>query len=257
MACFPQLLTGALSQYPIRKSTTCRTIRNQCLDGREIKLADSAGSAIEWTLTFQELIDDEVGALRDFFVSMEGSLGTFTFLDPTDNLLAWSEKFDQSVWQKDPLLQLSSGVADPSGGCCAFHLMNSGGAPQRLKQTLDVPGGYYYSFSLWVRGQAGTVNLVRGVETAVRSVGPDWSRLDFASASGGGGQTVEFGIELGPGAAVDLFGAQVEAQIGASNYKKTTSRAGVYECCRFVDGGLVLSTVGPGRHGCVVRLRAH
>lgn len=66
MACFPQLLTGATSQYPIRKRTAYRTIRNLCLDGREIKLADPAASTIGWTLTFQELVDDEIAALRDF-----------------------------------------------------------------------------------------------------------------------------------------------------------------------------------------------
>src|SRR6476646_7257845 len=99
MRCFPQLLTGASSQYPIRKRSNLRTIRNQCLDGREIKLADTAASSIDWQITFQELIDDEMASLRDFFVSTEGSLGTFTFLDPTDNLLAWSEKFDEPVWQ--------------------------------------------------------------------------------------------------------------------------------------------------------------
>src|SRR5262249_28067481 len=98
MACFPQLLTGASSQYPIRKRSAYRTIRNLCLDGREIKLTDPAASAIDWTLTFEELIDDEISALRDFFGSVEGRLGTFTFLDPTDNLLAWSERFDEAVW---------------------------------------------------------------------------------------------------------------------------------------------------------------
>src|SRR5690242_7336657 len=121
MSCFPQLLTGASSQYPIRKRSVCRTVRNQCMDGREIKLADAAGSSIEWMLTFQELIDEEIAALRDFFLSMEGSLNSFLFLDPTDNLLTWSEAFDQDAWQKDPLLELSGGRSDPSGGSNAFH----------------------------------------------------------------------------------------------------------------------------------------
>src|SRR5437868_12266525 len=105
MPCFPQLLTGASGQYPIRKRSNFRTIRNQCPDGREIKLADLAAWNIDWQLTFRELIDDEMALLQDFFESMEGSLGTFTFLDPTQNLLEWSEKFDEATWQRDPLLQ--------------------------------------------------------------------------------------------------------------------------------------------------------
>src|SRR5207244_9174402 len=95
MQCFPQLLTGASSQYPIQKRNSTRTIRNRCLDGREIKLADPAGSSIEWQLTFQELVDAEIASLLGFFVGTEGSLGTFTFLDPTDNLLAWSERSEE------------------------------------------------------------------------------------------------------------------------------------------------------------------
>jgi hypothetical protein len=187
---------------------------------------------------------------------MEGSLNTFTFLDPTDNLLAWSEKFDEAAWQKDPLLQLTGGVTDPLGATAAFHLANPAGAPLRLKQTLNVPGGYYYSLSVWARsGQAAGVTLLRGGETAACVVNSNWNRLVFASSSSNSDETVEFGIELAPGASVDLFGAQVEAQIGASAYKRTTSKGGTYPMTRFGDDGLVLSTIGPGRHGCLVHLR--
>ena len=45
---------------------------------------------------------------------------------------------------------------------------------------------------------------------------------------------------------MDLFGAQVEAQIGASLYKKTTSAGGIYPNTRFGDDGLEFSTLGPG-----------
>src|ERR1041385_6172370 len=168
MQWFPQLLTGASSQYPIQKRRQTRTIRNQCLDGREIKLADPMASSIEWQLKYQELVDAEIGSLLDFFMRAEGTLGTFTFLDPTDNLLAWSEKFDEAAWQQDPLLQLSSGVDDPFGGSSAFHVANPAGAPLQLKQTLNVPAGYDYSLSIWVHNkQSGTVTLFRAGETTV------------------------------------------------------------------------------------------
>jgi hypothetical protein len=257
MPCFPQLGTGASGQYPIRKRSSLRTIRNQCLDGREIKVADAAASSIDWQLTFQELIDDEMASLRDFFVSIEGSLGTFTFLDPTANLLAWSEKFDEAVWQRDPLLQVSGGAGDPFGGTLAFHAGNPTGAVLRIRQTLNVPGGYYYSLSLSARSdRPGEVTLLRGGETSIRATGPVWNRLVFASASSSSEETVEFGIELAPGASVDLYGAQVEPQIGASLYKKTTSAGGIYPDTRFGEDGLVFSTIGPGRHGCIVHLRS-
>jgi hypothetical protein len=257
MRCFPQLLTGATGQYPIRKSSRLRTIRNQCLDGREIMVADAAASTVDWQLTFQELIDDEVALLRDFFVSMEGSLGTFIFLDPTENLLAWSEKFDADVWQRDPLLQVSGGAGDPFGRDTAFHVANPTGAALRIRQTLNVPGGYNYSLSIWVRSdEPDEVTLVRGGATRIRNTGPAWNRLVFASAASSSEDTVIFGIELAPGASVDLYGAQVEAQTGASLYKKTTSSGGIYPDTRFGDDGLEFTTLGPGRHGCIVHLRS-
>lgn len=257
MVCFPQLLTGATGQYPIQKRSYQRTIRNQCLDGREFKLADSAASSVEWQLSFQELIDDEIALLRDFFESAEGCLGTFTFLDPTDNLLEWSEKFDAAVWQRDPLLQVSSGVADPFRGTLAFRAANGTGAPLRIRQTLNVPGAYYYALSLWVRSdRPDAVTFIRGGETDVCATGPVWNRAVFASSSENTDESVVFGVELAPEASVDLYGAQVEAQIGASSYKKTTASGGIYPNTRFGGDNLTFSTMGPGRHGCKVHLRS-
>src|SRR6266498_3486114 len=107
MQCFPQLLTGASSQFPIQKRNDTRTVRNLCWDGREIKLADPAWTSIEWQLTFREMVDSEIASLLEFFVGAEVTLGTFTFLDPTYNFLAWSEKFDEAAWQKYALLWVS------------------------------------------------------------------------------------------------------------------------------------------------------
>ena len=258
MQCFPQLSTGASSQFPIQKRSATRTIRNLCLDGREIKLADPAASSIEWQLTFRELVDAEIASLLDFFAGTEGALGTFTFLDPTDNLLAWSEKFDAAPWQRDGLLGVSAGAEDPMGSTLAFHVTNSASAPQRLRQTLNVPGAYYYSLSVWARNDApGEIMLLRGAESSRRVVTPEWNRLVFAANSESTNTTVAFGIELAAGASVDLYGAQVEAQIGASPYKKTTSAGGVYPATRFRDNALAVSMMGPGRHACTIHLRTN
>lgn len=258
MQCFPQLLTGASSQYPIRKRLTTRTVRNQSLDGREIKLPDPAAFRIDWQLTFAELADDERAALEQFFFVMEGTLNTFTFLDPAGNLLAWSESFDQAAWQADPLLQLSGGAADPVGGTAAFRATNPTAAPLRLLQTLNVPGSYHYALSLWARAdESASLTLHRGDRTAVAAVGPDWSRLVFAAASTSAADNTAFGFELPPGATVYVFGAQAEAQIGASGYQQTASTGGVYATTRFAGNSLAFTTTAPGRHGAVIHLRTN
>ena len=61
----------------------------------------------EWRLRYEELTDGEMDTLRSFFEGVEGRLGTFTFLDPAGNLLAWSEQLDAEVWEKDPLVTVT------------------------------------------------------------------------------------------------------------------------------------------------------
>jgi hypothetical protein len=258
MQCFPQLQTGALGQYPIRKIRSERTVRNVCLDGREIKLADPSGASTEWQLTFQELTDGEIGALEAFYQSMEGRLGTFTFLDPTDNLCAWSGQLDAAVWQTDPLLQVTGSVADPFGGTRAYRFANPAGATLQTVQTLNAPESFHYCLSVYARSEApGEVTLIRSSQSARRDTDSQWRRLLFASTSAGNQDTVAFGFEIAPGASVEVFGMQVEAQIGASLYKRTTSRAGVYANARFRDDALAITTVGPGRHHCLVAIRSN
>jgi len=235
-----------------------RTVRNQCLDGREIKLADPAASSLQWQLTFQELTNAEIAALLAFYYQAEGPLNAFTFLDPTANLLQWSEQFNQAAWQADPLLQFTAGAADPAGGTAAWHLTNPAGAGLHLSQTLNAPAGYSYAFSVWARSaQPAQLILHRGDRAAPWVVGPSWNRLVFAADSQSTGDTVVFAVEILAGASVDLYGAQVEAQIGASAYKRTTSTGGVWANTRFTDNALALTTVGPGRNGCVIQLRTN
>ena len=258
MPTFPQLLTGASSQFPIRKRHLTRTVRNQTMDGREIKLPDPAAASLEWQLIFRELTDPEIAALLQFYFNVEGPLTAFTFLDPVDNLLPWSNSFDQAAWQKDPLLQIASGASDPLGGTAAWSATNPAGPGLRLQQTLNAPASYYYAFSVWARsGQPGSLTLHRGDQSRAFPVTAQWSRLVLAADSQSTAANVAFGIELAGGTSVDLFGAQAEAQIGASGYKATTSLGGVWPNTRFGASALGLTSVGPGRHGCTVLLRTN
>src|SRR5664279_6021333 len=101
MPAYPQLGSGALTQFPVQKNRRVRTVVNRAADGRTIKLADPAAEQTEWLLTYTELSDEEAAALRAFFVTAEGALNGFTFLDPAGNLLASSEQLDNAAWQKD------------------------------------------------------------------------------------------------------------------------------------------------------------
>lgn len=261
MLCFPQLTTGAAGQFPIKRRAVRRTVVNSALDGRMVKLADARASSVEWELGLTGLTSEEWGALASLFEAVEGRLGSFTFLDPMDNLLKWSEELSQAAWMKDAGLALTGGIADPLRTTRATRITNSGGVAQAVRQELAAPGEYQYCLSVWARSsEAGEAWLLRSsasgpVKKNFRTWGA-WSRLVYATKVEDPSETVSFGLELGAGQTVEVFGFQVEAQRGASKYKKTFSRAGVYEEAFFQDDVLNLTSEGPGEHSGVVRVRA-
>jgi hypothetical protein len=256
---FPQLSTGAIGQYPIQKSRVSRTVVNESTDGFTFKLADSNAVAVEWTLKFTTLSDAERDALALLYQNVEGQLGSFTFLDPTDNLLLWSEDLTQPAWTANSLLTITGGVADPNGGTSATQLSNTGSAALSAQQVINGPGWYQYAFSVQVSSSSNQqITLIRSTATASQSAvftaGPDWTRIVLPGNFGGTDESVTFGIQLPPGGTVDLFGLQAEAQPGASGYKQTLDSGGVYPNARFLDDTLTIQTDGPGQHSCQISI---
>jgi hypothetical protein len=116
MLYYPQLTTGSIAQFPVTRSVNMRTVANQLPSGFTIRMADTGAQKVQWRLVYSDLTDGERSSLESLFEASQGQLNTFTFLDPTDNLLMWSEDWTQAVWTPDPLLQVASGVEDPLGG---------------------------------------------------------------------------------------------------------------------------------------------
>jgi hypothetical protein len=251
---YPQLSTGALSQYPVRKTRRVRTVVNQAADGSTFRLADPAGEITEWQLEYAEISDDEAAALEQFFTAAEGSLQGFTFLDPSANLLASSDALNTASWQADPLLMVTSGAADPAGGTLAWQLNNGGAAGQTIGQTLQVPGAYTYCFSVYARATAPrTVRLSIGDLAADRVVTESWGRIVFGAAGPAGGESLRFAIEVPPSTAIEVYGPQVEAQGGASVYRAST-RGGVYDGAHFRDDVFRVTRTGCNRNSCTVNI---
>ena len=261
MLYFPQLLSGAAAQFPARRSLLARTIVNRAGDGRTVKLADPGCWAVEWELEFTGLAAQEWNAIESLHESVEGRLKSFTFLDPTDNLLAWSEDLTAGVWSKDAALQLSANVTDPKGTLRATRITNPTQFPLTIQQALEVPGWFQYCLSVYVRSeQSVEIGLVRssagGTETKGCGAGPGWRRVEHPSKMADSSELVSFGMEIPGGAAVDVFGLQLESQTGASKYKKTLARNGVYPEAWFQEDVLSVETDGPDRHSCRLRIGA-
>jgi hypothetical protein len=241
MLTYPQLSTGALAQFPVKKRRSSRTVVNAAADGRRIAYADPAAAAIEWQLAYSDLSDAELAALQVFHAAAEGSLNGFTFVDPTANLLAWSEDLSNPAWSRAPMLAATAGT-----GC--WHLANSGGAAQSICQTLSAPDQYLYCFSVWVRSDLpASVTLTIGGERAAYAAGSSWTRIWLTRRG------VAFGIELPAGAAVDMRGPQVEAQAAPSQYKISTT-GGVYENARLRDDAFCFTTTDLNRHSTTVNI---
>jgi hypothetical protein len=248
MLVYPQLRTGALSQFPIHKTRRTRTVVNRSADGSTIKLADPAGLTTEWNLTYSDLSDDEAGALQAFFAAAEGSLNGFTFLDPAGNLLASSDQLDDEVWQKDPFLSLAA------SGERAWRIGNGGAAGQAIAQTVAGPGGYAYCLSAWVRSDAGTtVRLRAGAQVRSLEVNSTWRRVFVPVIAETEVSAIRFAIELAAFSTLECYGIQAEAQPGPSGCRSTT-RAGVYENAHLRDDVLAIAKTGVNRHSCTVNI---
>ncbi len=249
MLVYPQLDSGALSQFPIQKRRTLRTVVNRAADCSIVKLADPGATITEWSLTYKALTDQELAALEEFFCAAEGSLNEFTFLDPTANLLSWSDQLDHAVWQRDPMLSIAGGVPDAGGGNRGWHVDNTGAASQALIQTVSAPASYVYCLSLYVRGTAPLqIELVLGAGRFERAVTNEWTRV-VATGTG----PANFGLEIPAGCGLDVFGMQAEVQASPSIYRPSTT-GGVYEGARLRDDEFRVTTTGVDQHSCTVTI---
>ncbi len=260
MLCFPQLLTGATAQFPGGKRVLRRTVVNEAADGSRVKLGDATEGELEWVLELKGLAETEWDAIEGLFETVEGRLGSFTFLDPFGNLLRWSEDLNTAVWQRTAGVSAVGGGEDPLGGFGAFLVSNGGDGAGKISQSVAAPGWYSYCVSVYVRSsEASSVKLFASTQSTAAEkqfrAGPKWHRLEHSVKLAASEETIEFGAILGPGSAVDLFGFQVEPQAGASGYRKTTGRGGVYTAS-FAEDELLRTAEGKDNSGCTLRIRA-
>src|ERR1700678_2917986 len=161
MLYYPQLTTGAVSQFPVTCNTYMRTVANQLPSGYTIRMADTGLQKVQWRLRYSALTYGEQASIENLFEASEGQLNTFTFLDPTDNLLMWSEDWTQTVWTPDPLLQVNAGVSDPLGGTDGMQLTNTAQTTQQIVQNTNGPSGFLYCYTVYLRSAVpATVQLV-------------------------------------------------------------------------------------------------
>jgi hypothetical protein len=254
MLVYPQLRTGAVSHYPIVKRRRKRTVVNALANGRSWKFADDAAEVTSWRLEYAGLSDEELAELQTFFISVEGRLRSFTFLDPTANLLSWSAALDHEEWERDPLLTATSGTSDPAGGAGGWKLSNDGLARQAIRQTLAAPGAYVYCLSAYCRS-AGAACLDLSIGDLSRSfqVGNKWQRLSCSGRGEEPSESTTFAIGLEAHQEVEVYGIQAEAQPSPSEYKESL-RGGIYPQARFYNDSFTFTSAARNQHSCAIEI---
>ena len=259
MLVFPQLSTGASTLYPVIKTVRQRCVVNTLGDGRTDLFADPAAASQGWQLHATGLTLNEWTAIEALFQATGGMWQPFTFLDPVGNLIAESESFGSPGWTNGPLINLTAGVADPFGTTRATHVVNAGQAAEAVAQALPVPGNFHYCLTVWARTDSGTsitlsISTTGGSVSKTFIVSTQWVRLSFAANLAQTTATVTFGAQLGAGGTIDLFGMQVEAQPGASDYKQTGVRGGIYTGARFGTDKITVTAQGPDLYDAVLQI---
>ena len=72
MLYYPQLTTGAVSQFPVTRSTNMRTVANQLASGFTIRMADTGAQKVQWRLRYSSLTDGERSSIESLFEASEG-----------------------------------------------------------------------------------------------------------------------------------------------------------------------------------------
>ncbi len=94
MATFPALKTGAVAQYPLKRTTVFSTAIFRFVDGAEQRMPRYATRLHRWKIDLNLLDESEVTALGDFFAAQGGRAGVFSFTDPWDGTVYSNCSFD-------------------------------------------------------------------------------------------------------------------------------------------------------------------
>jgi hypothetical protein len=261
MLVFPQLPTGASAQYPFTRQLTQRSIRSAMEDGTNIALADSAADHLRWRIGFRDLSDQEASSLNTFFMSTQGNLLPFLFMDPAANLLTWSEDFSQSSWQTTGL-SFDTAIADALGGKRAVRAHNDSVGSASIAQQTQIPGLAQTCFSVYLRSTVpatATLDRTCGTQsqTLVVAVTPVWQRFCLSGQFSAITDLSRFSVTMPATSAVELFGPQLDAQTNSSPYTLSTGRSGVFISARFDMKQMDVRSTGPNRNDCVVYVRAN
>jgi len=244
---YPQLSSGAMAQYPLRKRRVIQSSVNTFADGSMIVSNINANTQFVWELSYTDLTAADQTALQNHFIACQGPKNAFIFIDPTDNMLGNSSNLTLGAWIAQPLLSVTPGAPDPEGGTTAFTLVNNSGVDQQISQTILAPASYQYCFSLYATAAIPTtLRLGLGTRSQIFSLGTSWTRLINSVQLSGNQMSFTASIIVPAAQTVVVWGPQLEPQLSPSRYRATASSGGVYQNAHLLGNSLTFQSEAPG-----------
>ncbi len=242
---FPQISTGALTQLPFKATSRYQTHVNELLDLHEYVYYEQANPLGRWEVNCPAIPNADADTLAAFFATQKGRYGRFTFLDPTRNLLKWSEDFSQAVWTRSNVTAAGA-YSDPFGGTAAQLLTASAPAAGAWQGIGYGPETYWFTGSIWLKaGSLSAVDLKvndgAAQETAVTvALTSAWQRFSVSRKfTTGAGSNTYFVLGFPVAGVVYAFGAMLAYLPGPGDYGRTQNTCGVHPVCRFDDDKLM------------------
>lgn len=180
-------------------------------------------------------------AEQDIGFTASGDLDTtsLTSFVGTQNLLTYSEEFDNAAWVKVTVSVTANSTTAPDGTLTADSLTPSGSGAwdNRVYKTNTVSIGTSYVLSVWAKSSASNAKMTLGLENyggQTFSISSSWQRYSVTVVSTGtSGNFNIYAGEVNPitGAfvssnAVDVWGAQFNTGSSANTYNKTVAGIG-------------------------------
>lgn len=260
MLYFPQLTSGAIAQYPLRRTASTRTLVNEMPDGSAVKMPDPDARACIWELRYSGLSNAERALLESFFLVAEGRLNAFTFVDPAGNALRWSDDLNSGVWRKDGMLSVNA--SDEARELARIlRVTNAGQVMQGVEQTVAAPGRMVWCLSAFVR--SGSPALVRctlhnsnGTIESVWTAAPQWTQIWCSGSIPGDEAEIKARFEFEAGSTVEICALQLQPQPMPGSYRRTAGTSGVFASTRFDSDTIEFRANGVDDHAAVIHLRS-
>ena len=143
-----------------------------------------------------------------------------------NNLLTFSEQFDNTAWFKGNTTVTANAAVAPDGSTTADQIAFAAVANANIQPNpaVTVTAGLTYTFSVYVRASAAVSNVnlsLQGSDTLV-SIGTDWTRVSMTVTASGGTLSPTLVTRNSVASTIFAWGAQLELGSTATTYNPTT-----------------------------------